>query len=44
MSKKLKTWTSNEFFLEKVNLLCDEVIVQLKMINDHIFRNVLKRP
>jgi hypothetical protein len=33
-----------KFFLRKVNLLCDEVIVRLKMIDDHVFRNVLKRP
>jgi hypothetical protein len=44
MSKELKTWSSNEFFWEKVNLICDEVIARLKMIDDHVFRNVLKRP
>lgn len=32
------------FFFEKIHLLCDEVIVRLKMIDDHVFRNVLKMP
>jgi hypothetical protein len=32
-----------KFFLEKVNILCNEVIARLKIIDDHVFRNVLKR-
>lgn len=32
------------FFFKKINLLCDEVIVRLKMIDDRVFKSVLKRP